>query len=205
MAGQISLFDDEPKSAVALPLQDGDVTYYANWLSTSLANEYLCRLQTALPWAQDTIFLYGKEMKIPRLQSWHGDEHCAYRYSGKTFLPHPWEPTLQSIREACENEVSSQFNCVLANWYRDGNDGMGLHADDEPELGLNPVIASVTLGAERVFTFKHVHKDEKHQVLLQHGSLLVMAGQTQNYYHHGISKTKKTVSDRINLTFRFIK
>lgn len=204
---QYSLFDDSsPAHPVRqdLMLPEADVSYYPCWLSAKYASACQQTLQDELPWAQDTIKLFGKAVKIPRLQSWHGDPDCAYTYSGLTMTPQPWTPTLQRIREQCERTLDHRFNSVLANWYRHGADSMSLHADNEPELGPRPVIASVTLGEARPFILKHRETGQRHTQVLEHGSLLVMAGSTQSHYLHGIAKTKKTIQGRINLTFRFL-
>lgn len=202
---QQSLFDSQPDPCYQVDLIDGEVTYYPNWIAPDVASQYQQTLVEELTWRQDTIKMFGKLVKIPRLQSWHGEPHCVYQYSDLTLKPQPWTPLLKQIKRDCELCTGAKFNSVLANWYRDGQDSMGMHADDEPELGPEPVIASVTFGQTRPFVLKHIHTNEKHVISLEHGSLLIMAGKTQQYYHHGINKTKKALSDRINLTFRQIK
>lgn len=187
-----------------LPLPDATVTYYPGWLPAAEADAIQTQLHTELSWQQDTIKLFGKLVKIPRLQAWHGDPGTAYTYSGLTMTPKPWTPTLAGLRDRLAQHCQQPFNSVLANWYRDGNDSMGMHADNEPELGPQPVIGSVTLGQARGFIFRHIHTGLRHKLLLEHGSLLVMAGTTQQFYQHGINKTKQVVNDRINLTFRHI-
>ncbi|BFT29134.1 alpha-ketoglutarate-dependent dioxygenase AlkB [Alteromonas sp. D210916BOD_24] len=208
---QYSLFDAEPDSASpldfeTLPLSEGDVRYYPNALPMATASLCYESLKTELPWRQDNIKLFGKSVAIPRLQSWHGDPQCTYTYSNLTMSPNPWTETLTELRHVCEKLCmpfySKGFNSVLANWYRDGQDSMSLHADNEPELGPNPVIASLTLGEARPFTFKHKETHARYTRLLEHGSVLVMAGATQSHYLHGIAKTKKPINGRINLTFR---
>lgn len=185
-----------------LPLPEGDVVYYPRFFSQSIADTYFDKLQSELPWRQDSLRMFGKSIPIPRLQSWHGDPQCTYTYSGLTMVPNPWTSTLADIRDCCSAACGSRFNSVLANWYRHGQDSMSLHADDEPELGPNPVIGSVTLGEARPFVFKHKETKARYTHLLEHGSLLVMAGATQSHYLHGISKTVKPIGGRINLTFR---
>ncbi|WP_218311657.1 alpha-ketoglutarate-dependent dioxygenase AlkB family protein [Alteromonas antoniana] len=205
---QFSLFGDDQDSRgnepINLALPEASVHYYPSWLAGSEASNFRHRLETELPWSQDTIKLFGKAVKIPRLQSWHGDPDCAYTYSGLTMTPNPWTPALSEIRQRCEATLSTPFNSVLANWYRHGQDSMSLHADDEPELGPTPTIASVTLGEARPFIFKHRETGKRYTHVLEHGSLLVMAGTTQSHYVHGIAKTQKPVDGRINLTFRFL-
>ncbi|RDV28218.1 alpha-ketoglutarate-dependent dioxygenase AlkB [Alteromonas aestuariivivens] len=189
---------------VRLPLSDGCVDYYPGWLSAVEATRVQQALQASLPWQQDTIKLFGKPLKIPRLQSWHGDPECVYAYSNLVMDPHPWTPQLSALRRRCEQLTGTRFNSVLANWYRDGQDSMGLHADDEPELGPKPVIASLTFGAARPFVFKHKRTGARYSLPLAHGSLLIMAGATQAHYLHGVAKTSRRVDARINLTFRWI-
>lgn len=206
VAMQYSLFDtNQEYTRIPLPLPDGDVYYYPRWLNESVACTYYDELAKTLPWRQDHITLYGKQVAIPRLQSWHGDPECEYTYSNLTMTPQPWSEVLSKLKHGCETITKAKFNCVLANWYRDGQDGMGLHADDEPELGTRPVIASVSLGQIRRFTFKHKTTKASYHFDLEPGSLLVMAGDTQRYYFHGLSKTKKPIGGRINLTFRLIR
>ena len=201
---QSDLFHTSTPGLQALPLKDAQVSYQPDWLSGQAASTLITQLQQSLPWRQDTIKLYGKSVSIPRLQSWHGAPHCEYTYSGLRMKPHPMPEALGALQQRLTDELGAPFNCVLANWYRDGQDGMGLHADDEPELGEEPVIASVSLGAERKFSFKHLPTGERTDIQLENGSLLVMAGQTQRFYHHGLSKTRKIIDGRINLTFRYI-
>jgi alkylated DNA repair dioxygenase AlkB len=206
---QFSLFDstcqdDEALSGdpITLPLAEADVRYYPHAVDKDIADQFLTALKIELPWRQDAIKMFGKSINIPRLQSWHGDEECVYTYSNLTMQPQPWTATLKTLKECCEQLSGSSFNSVLANWYRDGNDSMSFHADDEPELGINPVIASVTLGEARPFVFKHKETKATYTQPLAHGSVLIMAGATQSHYLHGIAKTKKPIGGRINLTFR---
>ena len=202
---QPDLFDNS--SAVQpqiLPLPDADVTYYPGWLSADQASVIKQQLEGELDWHQDTIKIYGKLVKIPRLQAWHGDPDAQYSYSGLSMTPAPWTSTLSDLRQQLAKQCQAAFNSVLANWYRHGQDSMGMHADDEPELGKHPVIASVTLGQARPFVLMHKQSKSKSKVMLEHGSLLVMKGTTQQFYQHGIAKTARQIDDRINLTFRYI-
>lgn len=202
---QPDLFDNS--SAVQpqiLPLPDADVTYYSGWLSADEASRIKQQLEGELEWHQDTIKIYGKLVKIPRLQAWHGDPDAQYSYSGLSMTPAPWTNTLKDLRRQLTAHCQASFNSVLANWYRNGQDSMGMHADDEPELGSEPVIASLTLGHARPFVFMHKRSKQKSKVMLEHGSLLVMKGTTQQCYQHGIAKTARKIDDRINLTYRYI-
>ena len=187
-----------------IALKQGDCRYYPNWLPENTAANYYTLLQHELPWRQDNIKLFGKAVAIPRLQVWMGEPHCYYTYSNLSLQPKPWHPLLCKLADELAEECKTSFNCVLANWYRDGQDSMSMHADDEPELGQNPVIASLSLGTERTFILKHKKTAERVTVPLGHGSVLVMQGTTQQFYVHGINKTKRINDGRINLTFRYI-
>ena len=159
-----------------------------------------------IPWKRDRIKMFGKVHQIPRLSAWHGDPGAAYSYSGIVLDPHPWNEALLQIRTAIGNYVDQYFNSVLLNCYRDGNDHMSWHSDDEKELGQNPVIASVNLGASRRFLLRNkTRKDQKIEVLLEHGSLLVMQGDCQHRWQHSVPKQKKAAKNRVNLTFRSIR
>jgi len=149
--------------------------------------------------------MYGKRVAIPRLQAWYGDKGMDYSYSGIILTAKPWPPVLLELKQQVENKCQSSFNAVLANLYRDQDDTVGWHSDDETELGKNPVIASVSFGDERNFQLKHKDSGEKLTIPLTSGSLLVMAGETQHYWQHCLPRTKKMKSSRINLTFRQIK
>ena len=149
--------------------------------------------------------LFGRQVLAPRLIALHGDPDSRYRYSGVVHHPRPWTPLLSEIRDAVQQLASESFNSVLLNFYRHGQDSMGWHADDEPELGPEPVIASLSLGQARRMRFRRRrdHSDT-HELVLSHGSLLVMSGQTQANWHHAIPKTRRAPGPRINLTFRHI-
>ncbi|GAB3536759.1 hypothetical protein GCM10027443_27860 [Pontibacter brevis] len=149
--------------------------------------------------------MFGKQLPVPRLTAWYGDK--GYTYSGLYNKPQPWVPVLQSLRERVQEVTGQEYNSVLLNFYRSGNDSMGWHADDEAELGKEPAIASLSFGGERRFSLKHrTRKDLKTVTIpLTHGSLLLMQGPTQYYWLHHIPKTKHPVQPRINLTFRNVK
>ena len=187
-----------------LPMQDAQVRYYPNWLSSKHASHLMKYFIEQLHWYQPTVKLYGKEMKIPRLQAWYGDPDTEYEYSKHVMQPLSWDARLHKLKQACEQTTQTSFNSVLANYYRNGNDSMGMHADNEPELGLKPTIASVSLGQTRRFTFKHINSNETQRIALEHGSLLVMQGGTQSFWHHGINKSKTQLGPRLNFTFRSV-
>ncbi|MBE1302289.1 MAG: alpha-ketoglutarate-dependent dioxygenase AlkB [Alteromonadaceae bacterium] len=196
--------DAEPVTGT-LGLSDLDIAYHADFLPEQIASRLFDKLQATLDWKQESITIYGKTHKSPRLQAWYGDLDASYTYSGLEMIPLPWTEALLWLKTQCEAHCNIGFNSVLANLYRDGQDAMGMHSDDEKELGEQPVIASVSLGVQRNFDFKHKVTGAKYRLPLSHGSLLVMKGNTQKHWNHGIARSKKITSPRINLTFRQIK
>jgi len=189
---------------VALP--DGDACYYPDVFGPTEAQQLFARLRTDIGWKEEHIVVFGEHRRVPRLVAWYGDPGASYVYSGVRHEPLPWIPPLEEIRERVERLTGYAFNSMLANLYRDGNDGMGWHADDEAELGRDPVIASVSLGATRRFRMRHRRRrDLTVDLDLEHGSLLVMAGSTQHHWVHAVPKTRRPVGERINLTFRAIR
>jgi alkylated DNA repair dioxygenase AlkB len=189
--------------ATSFPVPDGEVRYFAGAFGPPEADELFRRLRAEIDWRQEEILMFGQRHRVPRLVAWHGDTGAEYRYSGVLHRPEAWTPTLERIRSRVEELAGQPFNAVLLNLYRDGRDGMGWHADAEPELGRDPVIASVSLGATRRFCMRH--RRQKQQVLnidLEHGSLLLMQGPTQHHWVHALPKTTRAVGERINLTFR---
>ena len=196
------LFDEPLMQPQELLPHDGSALYQPRFFNPVDSERMFRSIMDETPWEARHIILFGKEVPQPRLACWYGD--LAYSYSGITLDPRPMTPTLLEIKQRCEEATSTQFNSVLVNLYRDGQDSMGLHADDEPELGSEPVIASVSFGAERNFRLRHRLTKELQQVSLASGSLLVMSGLSQACWMHDIPKTKKFVEPRINLTFRYI-
>lgn len=165
----------------------------------------LSRLTAEIPWRQESIVLFGKTHLQPRLICWMGDPDCRYRYSGRTYEPVPWHPLVADLRTRVERRAQARFNTVLLNLYRNGQDSMGFHADDESELGARPVIASLSFGAERRMHFRHRHERiPTERISLPGGSLLIMRGDTQTNWKHAIPKTRKPIGPRVNLTFRRI-
>lgn len=189
-----------------LLVSDGDIMLYNNFFGHQASDKFLCALQREIRWRQDSIALYGKTFKLPRLSAWHGDPGCCYTYSGIVLQSISWTDTLFCIKKNIEQALSSRFNSVLLNLYRTGQDSINWHSDDEKELGQDPLIASLSLGGTRQFDIKHKFDTtrKKISIQLQHGSLLVMRGNTQHYWKHRITKTRKPVPQRINLTFRTI-
>ena len=163
------------------------------------------RLKREIKWRQDSITLFGKRHPQPRLSAWYGNPGASYRYSGLNNTPLPWTADLQYLRQRVQNACSHPFNSVLLNYYRDGSDAMGMHADDEPDLGTEPVFASLSLGAPRRMRFVHHRREHPPMnLVLEPGSLLIMSGPTQDNWKHGINRTRRPCGPRINLTFRRI-
>ena len=183
---------------------DGSARLTHGFLEPHDADEMLRRLLDEVPWATHELVLFGKKMAEPRLSAWVGDPDVSYTYSGTKRAPQPWTPTLSHIRRRCEEATGGRFNSVLANLYRSGDDAMGWHADDEPELGREPLIVSVSLGDERRFDFRHRVSGDTVSVVLPHGSLLVMSGPTQACWKHRIARTAASKSPRVNLTYRLV-
>ena len=160
-------------------------------------------LRAEIPWEQHRLHLYGREVASPRLSCWIGDADAVYTYSRTRFVPRPWTPLLAALRDGLESLTTQRFNSVLCNLYRDGNDSMGLHSDDEPELGPRPLIASLSLGATRRFRLRHKRDPaRKLELDLPSASLLLMSGTTQQEYRHELPKALRVQQARVNLTFR---
>jgi len=200
-----SLFDSSSE-LIAFDLADADIIYYPQFFDTIEADTIFTELITEIPWQQDDIRVYGKIYPQPRLTALFGNDGKPYSYSNIKMQPHPWNSLLQKIKTLIESKTDTQYTSVLLNYYRDGKDSNGWHADNEKELGLNPIIASLSFGAERNFQLKHnSDKNQKKNIVLEHGSLLLMKGTTQHFWKHQIPKTSKPIGPRINLTFREIK
>lgn len=199
-------FSAVPDALERLQIPDADLRYAPAINLGAPADALLRTLIDTIAWRSESIVLWGRTYAQPRLIAWYGDEGKHYTYSGLTLVPLPWTPLLTQIKERVEQLTTVQFNSVLLNYYRDGNDSMGMHSDDEPELGPNPIIASLSLGAERTFILKHRTKPETKPLHLQlsSGSLLLMQGETQQHWKHGIAKEKRACGPRVNLNFRRI-
>lgn len=197
-----SLFQSEP---IIFNVPDAEIIYYPHFFNKKEADILFDQLTSDIPWQQDDIRVFGKTHPQPRLTSLFGNEGKSYSYSNIKMQPHPWNPLLQKIKLQVESVSGTNFTTVLLNQYRDGKDSNGWHSDNEKELGTNPIIASVSFGTERVFQLKHnTISNLKQNILLEHGSLLLMKGTTQHFWKHQIPKTSKTIGSRINLTFRVI-
>ena len=193
---------DNGQSCQALALPDAQLQYWPEWLNAKDAALYFQQLLEELEWQQPELRLYGRSVPIPRRQVWMGDAHCSYRYSGVLFEPVPWHPLVKQLTEKLNRQTGHEFNAVLLNWYANGEDHMGWHSDDEPELGQSPQIASVSLGEARWFELRHQRLGMQLKLMLQHGSLLLMAGDCQHFWQHRVGKMAKAQQGRINLTFR---
>ncbi|PSK92507.1 alpha-ketoglutarate-dependent dioxygenase AlkB family protein [Taibaiella chishuiensis] len=182
---------------------DGDVRYFPAVFSPEASEKLLQQLIAATPWRHEAIRIFGREVLQPRLTAWYGDAGKAYSYSGITMQPLPWTDTLAELKQKAEALAGQGFNSALLNLYRDGQDSMGWHRDNEPELGPNPVITSLSFGAVRSFKLKH-HRDKKkvYTIDLEPGSILLMQGLTQHHWLHALPKTALPKTARINITFR---
>jgi len=197
----VDLFAESP-----LQLPNADLQLLSHWQQAYVADQWLEQLTQQTPWQQPQVRIYGRHVAVPRLVAWYGDAEASYRYSGLTHQPLPWTPLLAQIRAQVEQAAGQPLNGVLLNYYRDGQDSMGWHSDDEAELGANPLIASLNLGGTRRFDLRRKgHNRIEHSLHLQHGSLLVMRGPTQHHWQHQVAKTRTPCAPRLNLTFRLIK
>lgn len=185
-----------------IPIEDGEL-YFMRQLPLAVDNaEVMQGLLDETAWKAETIFLFGREVPQPRLSAWYGERR--YTYSGRTFEPLPFTALQLAIKHAVEAATGKRFNSLLLNYYRDEHDSMGFHSDDEPELGPQPAIASLSFGATRTFILKHKKLPKTVKIDLTDGSLLLMAGKLQHCWRHGINKERKPCGGRINLTFRLI-
>jgi len=181
-----------------LPLADANVAYHPAPDLGAPPDALFQSLRAQLPWEQHHVRIQGQTIPQPRLSSWHGDSTLAH-----VLIPHPWSPLLQDLRQRVEALTGGRFNSMLANLYRDGNDAIGWHSDNEPELGPTPLIASLSFGAERRFAIRRCDDHDKViRMDLGHGSLLVMGGRMQHHWQHALPRTRSVTGERINLTFR---
>jgi len=198
------LFENDGPRLLDLP--DADIRYWPCVDLGSSADRVLHELIEQTPWRTEVITLWGQQHRQPRLSAWFGDPGARYKYSGLALTPLPWTELLADIRRRVEALAEASFNSVLMNYYRDHRDSMGMHSDDEPELGGNPVIASLSLGEQRTFVLKHRFKKDLKpvNVELEPASLLLMKGATQHNWKHGINKLSRPCGPRVNLTFRHV-
>jgi alkylated DNA repair dioxygenase AlkB len=186
-------------------IENGEYIFYQNFFSKSESDLLLKGLRNNIVWKQESMNMYGKKIDFPRLTAWYGNNDKPYSFSGITLQPLSWISEILNIKSQIEPIAKTEFNSVLLNLYRNGNDSISWHTDAEKELGINPVIASVNFGATRKFQLRHIKTKEKLEIELTHGSLLIMQGELQHFWQHQVPKTSKPVGERINLTFRVIK
>lgn len=186
--------------------EQADAALFADFLPADMADELQREILQQVDWQQHRVFLFGQWRDCPRLSAWHGDAGARYAYTGQALEPRPWIAPLTAIRIRLQQALGLDFNSVLLNRYRDGDDAMGWHSDNEPSLGPEPVIASISLGATRKFSLRTRSKPRQyHHLDLSHASLLLMAGRCQHDWQHQLPRTRRAVGQRINLTFRRIR
>ena len=189
-------------SLISIPIPDGELLWLEQ-LPLGLSNEQvLARLLAETDWRAESVTLWGKQHLQPRLSAWHGD--ARYSYSGLDLEPLPFTPLLRELKQAVEAATGHTFNSVLLNYYRNERDSMGMHSDNEPELGPEPAIASLSFGATRTFILRHRTSKQTVKLPLTCGSVLLMRGKTQHCWLHGINKSARQIGPRVNLTFRYI-
>ncbi|WP_031427592.1 alpha-ketoglutarate-dependent dioxygenase AlkB family protein [Flavimarina sp. Hel_I_48] len=199
------LFDQENTWYQLLDMPQAEVYYYPDFLEPNQQKKLFDHLKKQVNWQQDNIKVFGKIYAQPRLTALFADNEKSYTYSSITMHPALFPTALLELKQKIEQKTKCVFTTCLLNLYRDGQDSNGWHADDEKELGKNPIIASVSLGAPRFFKFRDKkNKADTRKILLEPGSLLLMKGSTQHHWQHQVPKTAKQVGERINLTFRKI-
>jgi len=201
----VTLFDPPPGQGRELLPHGGSAWLVLDAITPTEQRGHFAMLLDELPWRQNLLHMFGREIPEPRLVAWLGEPDASYSYSGINLDPTPWTPTITELRKICSALAEAEFNSVLANLYRDGNDSVDWHSDDEPELGKEPVIASMSLGAARRFDLRHRVSGETVRVEIPPGSVVVMSGRCQAEWVHRVAKTKRSVGPRINLTFRTIR
>jgi len=200
----MNLFEDLIDKTKNLLPKDGMVNYYGKLFSTEVANHYFDKLLNTIDWQNDEAVIFGKKIITKRKVAWYGEKPFEYTYSNITKSALPWTKELLELKAHIENETSETFNSCLLNLYHSGEEGMAWHSDGEKDLKKNGAIASMTFGAERKFAFKHKQTGEKVELILEHGSLLVMKDLTQTFWLHRLPPSKRITKPRINLTFRTI-
>lgn len=200
----MSLFPLEFDSSQNLLPYQGCVHYYGQIMDIVLADQYLHRLLESIAWQNDLAVIFGKTIVTKRKVAWYADQAFSYTYSKTTKQALPWTPELLALKALVEAKTGEKFNACLLNLYHSGEEGMAWHSDAERELKQHAAIASLSFGAERKFAFKHKHTQEKVELVLAHGSLLVMKDETQSYWLHRLPPTKKVLDVRVNLTFRMM-
>ena len=200
----MDLFDQQ---IIPLPLGDdrvSEIVFWPNWLEHNAADQLLETAIAATPWRKDVINIMGKQIPIPRLQNWFGDPSTSYTYSRIRLQAVAFPQWMEKLRMDVETETGQPFNRALVNYYRDGRDSVDWHADDEASLGFEPLIASVSVGAERIFQLRHNKTQERVKINLPHGSLLLMGAGVQEHWQHSVAKVKQLDDPRVNFTFRYM-
>lgn len=200
----MDLFNVQPQSEINLLPYDGEVFYHGSILSTTKAKSYYQKLFETIEWKNDEAIIFGKHITTKRKVAWYGDEPFSYSYSKTTKYALGWTKELLELKDLVEKHSKATYNSCLLNLYHNGSEGMAWHSDGEKDLKKNGSIASVTFGAVRKFSFKHKTSKQKVDIILEHGSLLIMTGETQTHWLHRLPPTKKVHTPRINLTFRTI-
>lgn len=200
----VGLFDEQ--TDVRLPIEDAHIELFEGFDCGADPNTTMANLIDSVDWREEPITLFGRTYLQPRLFAWYGDEHARYQYSGITLSPLEWTNELNDIKKRVCAHCNAAFNSVLLNYYRDHRDSMGMHADDEKELGREPIIASLSFGTTRTLKLKHKHRNDLKslRIPLRSSSLLVMRGKTQQHWKHGVDKLSVPCGPRLNLTFRQI-
>ncbi len=199
------LLRQDSTQAISLNSEFGFLDCYPDWLSQSQAEHYFQLFYDELNWQTETLMMAGKPVQSPRKVAWYGDDGAVYRYSGARYTALPWHPALKQLKHQLSEAFEAPINSVLTNLYRDGRDSVGWHADSEKELGRQPVIFSLSLGASRFFDYRRQDQHNlKHRIELHAGTLLIMHGDFQQYWQHQVPKQLKIEEPRINLTFRYI-
>ncbi len=199
-----TLFDQNFDAEINLLPKDGTVNYYGKILDQKQSDRFYQTLLETIEWKNDEAVIFGKKILTKRKVAWYGDENFEYTYSNSTKKAIPWTKQLLQLKKMAEEKTGEKFNSCLLNLYHDGSEGMAYHSDGEKDLKKDGAIASLSLGAERKFSFKHKETKEKVELILEHGSLLVMKDETQSFWLHRLPPTKKVFTPRINLTFRTI-
>jgi len=202
---QLRIFENiENGKVIKTPILNGEYVYLPNFFSKTESYHYFQVLKNHILWKQESMNMYGKSVLFPRLTAWYGDSDKFYSFSGITFIPNQWTKELLEIKTKIESITKTNFNSVLLNLYRNGKDSISWHTDAEKELGINPTIASLSLGATRKFQMRHLYTKEKIELKLTQGSLFIMSGELQHFWEHQVPKTSQNVAERLSLTFRTI-
>lgn len=200
----MKLFELQPDDTKNLLPYDGTVNYFGILLNSTKADFYLKALLNTVEWRNDEAVIFGKKIITKRKVAWYGDKPYEYTYSKTTKSALLWTKELLELKKLTEDKTGETFNSCLLNLYHDGNEGMSWHSDAEKDLKKNGAIASLSFGAERKFAFKHKTTKDKVELILEHGSLLVMKNKTQDHWLHRLPPTKRIFQPRVNLTFRTI-